>query len=187
MDFVSTVEIPDIVLEQDIPKEKPIKPGKESRNLSDPSPYDSKSYKRILFAKEKFPSIVDSVLKGKKLNLMKEEEFEVLYKDVRRAIANRPCSNSSIIKSGYFMGLGLAEAFAPYANMNLKGFQSGLENRKDVHEILDEISLDYENLDSPMNPETKLVFITLQSAYLLNKYNTDEQFRVMTNAAFEGS
>ena len=52
--------------------------NKEERLLSDPSPYDSKAYKRIMFAKEKFPTIVDSVIKGKKLNLMKEEELEVL-------------------------------------------------------------------------------------------------------------
>ena len=184
MNYESTAEIPDIILEEVKPKVKETKEPKE-RQASDSSPYDSKAVKKILFAKEKFPLIVDPIIKSKKLTNMKDDELDVLYKDIRRAIANRPTSNTSIIKSGYFMSLGLAEAFAPYANMNLKGFQSGLENRKDVHEILDEISLDYENLDMPMNQETKLAFITLQSAYLLNKYNTDEQFRIMTNAAFE--
>ena len=178
LNFVSSVEIPDIKIIEEV---KPVKQVKVETisNLS------SKWLKKINRASELFPLPTNLVIKGKKLDKLSDEELEIVYKNVRSSIANRPSSSSSFIKTGYFMSLGLAETFAPYANMNLKGLKEGIEKRADINEILDEISLDYENYDIPMPPETKLAMITLNAVYLTNKYNTDEQYRLLVNAGFE--
>lgn len=183
LNYVSSVEIPDIKLEENVKNPKPVKDVKPLKEEII-SNVGSKWLKKINRAKELFPIPTNNVIKGKKLDKLSDEELEIVYKNVRASIANRPTSSSSFIKTGYFMALGLAETFAPYANMNLKGLKDGIEKREDINEILDEISLDYENYDIPMPPETKLAMITLNSIYLTNKYNTDEQYRLLVNAGF---
>lgn len=126
---------------------------------------------------EKFPQHLQ--IYGDRLDLLSldqlsQEELEVLLKQIRVTIGSQ--NSGMYIKTAYFGTLGLIENMAPKFNLKLQGLQSVMSMNKQIENVLDEVSLEYESV-CYIPPIQRLLLLTGFNIKYLHNMNREKELQ----------
>lgn len=105
------------------------------------------------------------------LESMDESEMEILLEHMHVAVNTR--NSAGLTKMLYFETVKATEFCGSFVGLNIDGLSAALQQNQAIHDILDELSLKYEN-DMYMAPEIRLGYVTLSTAFSLHKLNSSQ-------------
>lgn len=105
------------------------------------------------------------------LETMSESEMEILIEEMSVAVNTR--NSSGLTKMIYFESVKIAEVGGSLVGLQINGLSEALQQNAAIHDVLNEISLKYEN-DMYMAPEIRLAYVTLTTALSLHKLNSSQ-------------
>ena len=139
-------------------------------------PSDHETIIRLLKKKNKilryqtlFPHYLSHVqYKFQDLDIMTEDQLDYLLKELDIIISS---SNNSMLTHTVFYGaIDTTEKLAPIFSFNLSGLSQTLKEDQEVNDILNELSLKYDDITATP-PEYRIILKILKTGFVLNAQN----------------
>lgn len=126
---------------------------------------------KIIRYKTTFPHIFEKNFSYKFENLdnLSIQDLERLILELSIMVNTQ--SASGLTKTIYFESVRVAEIVSPYANIQIQGLYTALQQNQGVIDCLNELSLKYED-STHIEPELRLFYMTLMSAIQIHKLNS---------------
>ena len=125
---------------------------------------------KLLRYKELFPHLLQNFnYRIEDLDKLEIKELEYLLEEISIAVNTR--NSSGLTKMLYFETVRVAETGGRIFGLKIEGLQQALKENQAVHDVLNELSLKYEN-DMYMAPELRLAYLTSSAILSLHKLNS---------------
>lgn len=137
----------------------------------------SKLKNKLLRYKELFPHLLQNFnYRIEDLNRLEIKELQYLLEEIGVAVNTR--NSAGLTKILYFESLRVIEFGSKFVGLRVEGLQKALSENQAIHDVLNELSLKYEN-DMFMAPEIRLGYLTATTILGLHKLNSTKD--VITN------
>lgn len=125
---------------------------------------------KILRYKELFPGIFKNFdYRIQDLDQMEIRDLEYLLEELSVCVNTR--NTSGLTKMLYFESVRIVEGTGSMVGLQINGLAEALKQNQAVHDVLNELSLKYEN-DCFMQPEVRLAYLTATTVLSLHKLNS---------------
>ena len=125
---------------------------------------------KVIRYKTLFPKILGHFeYRMAELDVMSIPELEYLIQELSVAVNTQ--NSSGLTKMLYFGSVRFVEASSSIFGLQINGLSAALNDNEAVHDVLNEISLKYEN-DMYMAPEIRLAYLTAQTMLGLHNLNS---------------
>ena len=127
---------------------------------------------KILRYKELFPHLLQNFnYRLEDLDNLDNKQLSFLIEELSVIVNTR--NSSGLTKMLYFETARVFEFGGRFVGLKVDGLQTALKENQAIHDVLNEISLKYEN-DMYMAPEIRLGYLTAQTILSLHKLNSSQ-------------